>query len=292
MLEAGHLSPREALAIVPQICDALQFAHDEGIVHRDIKPENILLDKKGRVKIADFGLARLLSGRESAPASSAGDAPVSLERLTCTGQVMGTPHYIAPEQVERPLSVDHRADIYSLGVVFYEMLTGELPLGRFAPPSHKVQVDVRLDEVVLRSLEKEPERRYQQASQVKTDVEQILRSDLPTAPLAELPQAAPEAAVAGLTELDLAEARAQVRGPAIGLLVTGIIHCLAFPLVLLLAIGSIVLRSSSRANVDPFGADGGRGGIQDSFGRTTDVTPEQPPVLRQEARKSNSENDR
>src|SRR5437879_13122915 len=89
---------------------------------------------------------------------------------------MGTPNYIAPEQMERPRAVDHRADIYSLGVVFYEMLTGELPLGRFAPPSQKVQVDVRLDDVVLRSLEKEPERRYQQASQVKTDVENISRT--------------------------------------------------------------------------------------------------------------------
>ena len=159
---AGKLSPREALQIVPQICEALQYAHDEGIVHRDIKPENMLLDKKGRVKIADFGLAKML-GRE----------PQDFH-LTGAGQVMGTPHYMAPEQVEHPQEVDHRADIYSLGVVFYEMLTGELPLGKFAPPSStKVQVDVRLDEVVLHALEKEPERRYQQASEVKTDVETI-----------------------------------------------------------------------------------------------------------------------
>src|SRR5262249_36064241 len=88
-------------------------------------------------------------------------------------QVMGTPHYMAPEQLERPLAVDHRADIYSLGVVFYEMLTGELPLGRFAPPSQKVQVDGRLDEVVLRALAKEPDRRYQHASDVKAEVETI-----------------------------------------------------------------------------------------------------------------------
>lgn len=157
----SQISPEQALAIVPKICEALQFAHEEGIVHRDIKPENILVDKKGRVKIADFGLARLL-GRPEAEA-----------RITRSQQVMGTPHYMAPEQIERPLEVDHRADIFSLGVVFYEMLTGELPVGRFPLPSEKVQVDVRLDEVVLRTLEKEPQRRYQQAKELKSEVENI-----------------------------------------------------------------------------------------------------------------------
>src|SRR3989440_665233 len=159
--QSRQIAPAEALAIVPKICEALQYAHEEGIVHRDIKPGNILLDKKGRVKIADFGLAKLL------------DKEANDFTLTRSQQVMGTPHYMAPEQIEKPQEVDHRADIYSLGVVFYEMLTGELPMGRFAPPSLKVQVDVRLDEVVLRALEKEPERRYQQASHVRTDEETI-----------------------------------------------------------------------------------------------------------------------
>ena len=166
---AGRLAPEQALAIVPQICEALQFAHNEGIVHRDIKPENILLDKKGRVKITDFGIAKFFGlTAEQAPLTGARD-------------VVGTPHYMAPEQIEKPRTVDHRADIYSLGVVFYEMLTGELPLGKFAPPSRKVQVDVRLDEVVLHALEKEPELRYQQASQVKTAVETIADSEAPPA---------------------------------------------------------------------------------------------------------------
>jgi hypothetical protein len=162
LMRSGELTAEQALAIVPRICDALQYAHDEGVVHRDIKPENVLIDKKGRVKIADFGLAKLL-GRDAA----------DLTMITQTGMNLGTPRYMAPEQIEHPEQVDHRADIYSLGVVFYEMLTGELPMGRFDPPSSKVQVDVRLDEVVLRSLEKNVDRRYQHASEVKTDVEDI-----------------------------------------------------------------------------------------------------------------------
>ena len=176
LLEAGRVSPREALAIVPQICDALQYAHDQRIVHRDIKPENILLDRQGRVKVADFGLAKLVEMDAGGipltpPLSPSGGrgAPA----LTEAGKVMGTPQYMAPEQRQHPTEVDHRADIYSLGVVFYQMLTGELPDQPIEPPSRKVRIDVRLDEVVLRALEKEPERRYQQVSQVKTDVETI-----------------------------------------------------------------------------------------------------------------------
>lgn len=172
LLDTGRMAPKEALAIVPQICDALQFAHDKGVVHRDIKPENILIDKTGVVKIADFGLAKIV-GPEAKDLT-----------ITSARDVIGTPHYMAPEQVEHPQDVDHRADIYSLGVVFYQMLTGELPIGRFAPPSRKVQIDVRLDEVVLRALEKEPEQRYQHASDVKTQVETILT----TPPTARQPQ--------------------------------------------------------------------------------------------------------
>ena len=177
LLHARRIAPREALAIVPQICDALQFAHDQGIVHRDIKPENILLDRRGRVKVADFGLAKLvqMDGRAELPLGQA-DQQVSPADLTAAGKVMGTPNYMAPEQVDHPNEVDNRADIYALGVVFYQMLTGELPGKPIVPPSRacgKVQVDVRLDEVVLRALEKKPELRYQQVSVLKTQVEAI-----------------------------------------------------------------------------------------------------------------------
>ena len=185
LLQSGRVSPREALAIVPQICDALQFAHDQGIVHRDIKPENILLDRRGRVKVADFGLAKIVGpdaplspslstpGRGEGGAPASGEGIVSSTSLTDAGKVMGTPNYMAPEQVSHPADVDHRADIYALGVVFYQMLTGELPGKHLEPPSRKVQIDVRLDEVVLRALEKNPELRYQQVSVLKTQMETI-----------------------------------------------------------------------------------------------------------------------
>jgi predicted Ser/Thr protein kinase len=161
LVRAHLLQTPQVLKIVPQICDALQYAHEEKLVHRDIKPENILLDRKARVKVADFGIAKLL-GRSNLDYT-----------LTGPWQVMGTLHYMAPEQMDNPLGIDHRADIYSLGVVLYEMLTGQLPLGRFAPPSHKAGVDPRLDAVVLRALERDPTQRYQRVSELKTDVEKI-----------------------------------------------------------------------------------------------------------------------
>ena len=148
LLREGKLEPKQALAIVPPICDALQYAHDKGIVHRDIKPENLLLDRDGRIKIADFGIASLMGA---------------------AGEIAGTPPYMAPEQ--NGANIDHRADIYALGVVLYEMLTGQRPEKELIAPSRKVQIDVRLDEMVLRALEREPERRYQTASEFRTIVQ-------------------------------------------------------------------------------------------------------------------------
>jgi predicted Ser/Thr protein kinase len=159
LIHGTRIEPAEAMQMVPQLCDALQYAHDRGIVHRDIKPENVLVSQEGHVKIADFGLAKLT------------DPAGENLTLTRTRQVMGTLNYMAPEQMERPTDVDHRADIYSLGVVIYELLTGELPLGRFSPPSQKAEVDSRLDDIVLRALEKDPSLRYQQASEFKTGIQ-------------------------------------------------------------------------------------------------------------------------
>src|SRR5208283_4659304 len=108
LLQAGRVSAREALAIVPQICDALQYAHDQGIVHRDIKPENILLDRRGRVKVADFGLAKIVGAEPFGVPPSGGPDRLKpeLQTLTDAGKVMGTPQYMAPEQMEHPGEVD------------------------------------------------------------------------------------------------------------------------------------------------------------------------------------------
>src|SRR5258708_876198 len=108
-MKAGRFTSEQALAVVPSICEALQFAHDHGIVHRDIKPENLLLDKAGRLKIADFGIARMI-GAGIDPAS--GVAAPDFAGLT-QESVLGTPQYMAPEQSLHPAQVDHRADIYS-----------------------------------------------------------------------------------------------------------------------------------------------------------------------------------
>ncbi|MEZ5966417.1 MAG: serine/threonine-protein kinase [Planctomycetota bacterium] len=157
LMAMGRLSPAEALRLVPQVCAGLQFAHEHGIVHRDVKPENVLVDRHGQVRLADFGLAKLAGGSDPS--------------LTRSSMVFGTPHYMAPEQWRGSGTVDHRADIYSLGVLLYELLTGRLPVGTYEPPSRSAGVPAGLDRVVHRSLEQEPERRYQSAREVQREVE-------------------------------------------------------------------------------------------------------------------------
>jgi serine/threonine protein kinase len=198
-MTAGRLTSREALTIVPPICEALQFAHDRGIVHRDIKPENLLLDKEGRIKIADFGIARMLrNDADDIPlpevggvaVADGGESGTSPEELT-RDAVLGTPRYMAPEQRDEPGEVDHRADIYSLGVVLYEMLTGELPGAAFLPPSRKVEIDVRLDEIVLRALEQNPKLRYGNATEFRNEIETVVRTPVehPATPMTTSPAA-------------------------------------------------------------------------------------------------------
>ncbi len=156
------IAPDQALAVVGKVCDALHFAHDQGIVHRDIKPENILIDSNGEPRVVDFGLAKVL--RDEHPSAN----------LTGTNVVLGTYNYMAPEQ-KSSARVDHRADIYALGVVLYELLTGKLPAGHFDPPSHAAKVTAGVDKLVLKALHNEPDRRYQSASDLGTDIASVRR---------------------------------------------------------------------------------------------------------------------
>ncbi|HCN78958.1 MAG TPA: hypothetical protein DIT13_17415 [Verrucomicrobiales bacterium] len=175
LLQTKRLTPKEALSIVPPVCEALQCAHDHGIVHRDIKPENLLIDKAGTVKIADFGIAKIVHSSPLAPREEQ-----SIPSHDAATMPFGTPDYAAPEQANGP--ADHRADIYSLGVVLYEMLTGERPTEKLEAPSKRVQVDVRIDEIVLRALEKTPELRFATAAEFRTQVEAVTNDAGPFVP--------------------------------------------------------------------------------------------------------------
>jgi hypothetical protein len=171
-IRAGSLTPEKALEMAAQVCDALQYAHSRGVIHRDIKPENILVREDGTVKIADFGLAKLTSTEQA--------------RLTLTNVAMGTPHYMAPEQLEKSADVDERADLFSLGVVLYEMLTGQLPIGRFKPPSRAGGTDLRLDSIVLDLLERDPEDRVSSAKELRRQLKRLDKRLPLNAPPAEI----------------------------------------------------------------------------------------------------------
>ncbi len=163
-LAAGRMSLAEIVEIFGQVCDGVAAAHAAGIVHRDLKPANILVGTTGGVKVADFGLAQL--GSDTA-----------ITTLTRTDVAMGTFHYLAPEQRKDARAVDHRADIWALGVIFYEMLTGELPLGSFAPPSTKGPpgCDRRTDAIVHRALAPDPADRFATAAELGQAVRALVK---------------------------------------------------------------------------------------------------------------------
>ncbi|HYU30803.1 MAG TPA: serine/threonine-protein kinase [Thermoanaerobaculia bacterium] len=160
----GPLPVSDALAVARDVLDALDYAHQQGVIHRDVKPSNILLDREGHACLTDFGIALSLGRRH----------------LTQTVASFGTPHYMSPEQIQSPRSVDHRTDVYSFGCVLYEMLTGRPPFVDAAASGdtdfalkeahiHRVPESLRkwnpkvpawLDAIVLRALAKNPDERF------------------------------------------------------------------------------------------------------------------------------------
>ena len=167
-----------AIFIAKQVCDGLAEAHRVGVVHRDLKPGNIMIDREGNAKIMDFGIAR----------------SISVKGITGAGVMIGTPEYMSPEQVEGK-EVDQRSDIYSLGIILYEMLTGQVPFEGDTPFTIGVkqkseiprdpeelnaQISQDLSRLILKCLEKDKERRYQSATELHADLEKIEKG-IPTA---------------------------------------------------------------------------------------------------------------
>ena len=175
---SGQLGIATAIAVARQVSEGLEEAHKLGIVHRDLKPQNIMIDREGKARIMDFGIARSLKG----------------QGITRAGTIIGTPEYMSPEQVEGR-EVDQRSDIYSLGVILYEMLTGRVPFEGDTPftvgvkiksetprdpKEFNAQVPPDLSRLVLKCLEKDRQARYQDASEVHAELEKIERG-IPTA---------------------------------------------------------------------------------------------------------------
>jgi serine/threonine protein kinase len=176
-LRLGPVDPQRAAHIIADMADALQYAHDHGVIHRDLKPSNILIDNEGQPHITDFGLAKRDIGGET---------------MTSDGRVMGTPAYMSPEQA-RGYShhVDARSDVYSLGVILYEMLTGQRPfqgkerllllqvLEDEPRPPRRLQEDIPrdLETVCLKAMYKSPAGRYQQASALAEDLRRFLAGE-------------------------------------------------------------------------------------------------------------------
>lgn len=171
LMRTGDLTTEHVNGWISQICEALQYAHGRGVVHRDIKPANIMITVEGEVKIADFGLAKLTGADHEEPS------------LTMTNVAMGTPDYIAPEALEASAEVDHRADLYAVGVMLYEMLTGKVPRGAWKSPTEIVDgLDDRYEDLVVKAMDTDPASRFQQATEIRSVVIDITTRPQATSP--------------------------------------------------------------------------------------------------------------
>ncbi len=189
------------LRIAVQICNALAYAHARGVIHCDLKPANIMLDTGDAVKIADFGLARIV-----------GDETLN-STLSHDKASIGTCDFVAPEQLDTERVADHRADIYSLGAILYRMLTGTVLRGSWTPPSHRnPRIDPRLDEIVAGAMQVDPAARPASVATVSEALQEILATlaKAPSGPRLNTDSAAPPLAAGRIPRRALAAASAQV----------------------------------------------------------------------------------
>lgn len=159
------IDPTEVIRLISGVCHGLAHAHENGIMHRDIKPANILLDHNANPKIGDFGLAR----------------PTD-HKVQAGEDIFGTPHYTAPEVVHAPTTVDHRADIFSVGVMLHELLTGRLPADDPRPASLISLCDSRFDAIIRRATAPNPKERYSSALEMVRELRIIASSTGPKSP--------------------------------------------------------------------------------------------------------------
>ncbi len=167
LAKEGPFSAARAIEIAKAVCDALHYAHSRGVIHRDIKQANVLIDNEGNIKVADFGLAKM-------------NNPSQASGLTRTNVAMGTQEFAAPEMLTPGAAVDHRADLYSLGVMLYQMLTGELPRVMFKLPSRcRPELGTRFDAMICKALETEPADRFQSAAELRRELESVAGASAP-----------------------------------------------------------------------------------------------------------------
>lgn len=234
----GRLDPEQAHAICAHVCDALQYAHDHGLIHRDIKPANIMVDHEGFVKVADFGLAKSL---------------VNDPGLTIPDLSMGTPDFAAPEAMEAGVELDGRADLYSLGVSLYQMLTGQVPRGAWEPPSKLVPgLNPRFDAIVAKAMAPDRESRYPSAREMRADLDAAVKAPIPkpddsnpqTAAMRRVPATAkPVSTAAESSQGTQPPKKSSSKKPI--LIMTAITATLAA-----LAVGAFVVSSGIRQNSD------------------------------------------
>jgi len=186
--DRGAMTPRRAVSVISDVCEALEFSHRHGVIHRDVKPANIMLTKEGAVKVVDFGIARALADGDGG--------------ITRTGAVMGTAHYLSPEQASGG-RVDARSDVYSVGCVLYEMATGHPPFSGDSPvaivyqhvhqepgaPSRRNgELTPAFDAVVAKAMAKNPDERYQSAADMRVDLIRLQNGDVPYAAARRAPE--------------------------------------------------------------------------------------------------------
>ncbi|MDD3731264.1 MAG: protein kinase [candidate division Zixibacteria bacterium] len=157
VIEHGTIPLETKLDMIVQVCKALDYAHKNGVIHRDIKPTNILIDRQGNPRVADFGIAQIVGTPEG--------------EVTSSDVIMGTLAYMSPEQKVSSTNVDQTTDIYAMGIILYEILTGKKPMGRFKMPSElNENINITFDDIVIRCLAQEPTERYQTAVDLKNDI--------------------------------------------------------------------------------------------------------------------------